>query len=133
MKYCGNILHYLRERKQAMVKISTSLGTITLSSEFFANLVGYHASSCYGVKGMVTSGAVQGLQSLFLGNFPEKGVRVYENNGMLDIELHIKVVYGVNISAIVESIANKVKYAVESTTGLIVRKVDVCVDEMAAE
>jgi len=117
-----------------MVKISTPLGAVTLSEEFFANLVGYHASSCYGVKSMVTSGAVQGLQSILFGsNFPEKGVRVRENGGKLDIELHIRVVYGVNISAIVESIAHKVKYAVESTTGLVVRKVDVCVDEMAAE
>ena len=117
-----------------MVKMPTPLGTVTLSSEFFANLVGHHASSCYGVKGMVTHGALQGLQSIFAGNnFPEKGVRVRENGGKLDIELHIKVLYGVNISAIVASIANKVKYAVETTTGLAVRKVDVCVDEMVAE
>ncbi len=117
-----------------MVKIPTSLGNVTLSSEFFSNLVGYYASGCYGVKGMVTSGAVQGLESLVSGvNFHKKGVRVCETGGKLDIELHIKVVYGVNISAIVESIAHKVKYAVESCTGLSVRKVDVCVDEMAAE
>ena len=117
-----------------MVKIATSLGTITISSDYFANLVGYHAKNCYGVMGMATSGAVQGIRSFLFGkNFPEKGVRVFEREGNLEIEIHIKVIYGVNISAIVESIANKVKYVVEDATGLTVNAVNVCVDEMAAE
>ncbi|MEG2083605.1 MAG: Asp23/Gls24 family envelope stress response protein, partial [Oscillospiraceae bacterium] len=80
------------------------------------------------------SGAVEGLRTLMFGqNFPEKGVRVSEKEGKLVIELHIKIVYGVNIAAIVESIANKVKYAVEQSSGLIVRSVDVYVDEMVAD
>lgn len=117
-----------------MVKIATSLGTITISSEYFANLVGHHVSRSYGVKGMANSGAAQGIRSfLFRNNFPEKGVRVYERNGNLDIELHIKVVYGVNIATIVENIASKVKYVVEQATGLHVNAVNVYVDEMAAE
>lgn len=117
-----------------MVKIATPLGTITISSEYFANLVGHHVASSYGVKGMANSDTVQGIRSfLFKNNFPEKGVRVYERGGNLDIELHIKVVYGVNIAAIVDSIANKVKYVVEQATGLRVNAVNVYVDEMAAE
>ncbi len=117
-----------------MVKIATPLGSITISSDYFATLVGSHASSCYGVVGMATSGAVQGIRSFLFGhNFPEKGVRVFEKNGNLDIEIHIKVIYGVNIAAIVESIASKVKYVVEQSTGLTVNAVNVFVDEMAAE
>ena len=117
-----------------MVKIATELGTVILSPEFFANLVGTAASQCYGVKGMATSGPVEGIRSLLFGkNFPEKGVRVSETGGKLNIELHIKVVYGVNITAIVESIANKVKYAVEQSSGLSVTTVNVFVDELVAE
>lgn len=117
-----------------MIKIATELGNVTLTPEYFANLVGITAASCYGVKGMATSGAAEGLRSLVLGqNFPDKGVRVSEQNGELAIELHIKIVFGVNIAAIVDSIANKVKYAVEQSSGLNVSKVDVYVDEMVAE
>ncbi|MEG1016580.1 MAG: Asp23/Gls24 family envelope stress response protein [Oscillospiraceae bacterium] len=117
-----------------MVKIATSLGTVTLSTEYFANLVGSIASGCYGVKGMATSGPVQGLKTLIFGqNFPEKGVRVYEREKKLEIELHIMVVYGVNIAAIVDSIANKVRYTVECATGLKVCSVNVFVDEMVSE
>ena len=45
-------------------------------------------------------------------------------------ELHIKMTYGVNIAAIVRSITHKVKYAVEDATGLQVRRIDVCVDDI---
>ncbi len=117
-----------------MIKIATELGNVTLTPEYFANLVGITAASCYGVKGMATSGAAEGLRSLVSRrDFPDKGVRVSEQNGELAIELHIKIVFGVNIAAIVESIANKVKYAVEQSSGLGVSKVDVYVDEMVAE
>lgn len=117
-----------------MVKIANSLGSITISSEYFANLVGHSASSCYGVIGMVNRNAVEGIRAFIFGqNFPEKGVRVVEKNRSLEIEIHIKVIYGVNIAAIVESIAHKVKYVVEQATGLGVSVVNVYVDEMAAE
>lgn len=117
-----------------MVKIANPLGTVIISSEYFANLVAFHASSCYGVTGMATSNAVEGIRSLLFGNnFPEKGVRVHEKDGNLRIEIHIKVVYGINISAIVESISHKVKYGVEQATGLKVTTVDIYVDELSAE
>ena len=51
-------------------------------------------------------------------------------SGGLVIDLHIAVTYGVNISAIVKSIVNKVRYTVEEATGLQVAKVNVFVDDM---
>jgi len=40
------------------------------------------------------------------------------------------VTYGVNIGTIVDSITNKVRYTVEQSTGLGVKKVNVFVDGM---
>ena len=51
-------------------------------------------------------------------------------NEDLIIELHISVSYGVNISAIVESIVNKVRYTVEEATDLKVSKVNVHIDAL---
>ncbi len=117
-----------------MVKITNSYGVITLSEEYFANLVGSVATACYGVSGMATSGPIDGIKTLFAGrDLQDKGVRVREKNGRLEIELHIKVAFGINITAIVKSITNRVRYTVEQATGLSVARVDVCVDEMAAE
>ncbi len=115
-----------------MIKIENHLGVIEISHEFFANLIGYVASSCFGVSGMATSGAVDGLKQLISPRRTmDKGVRVRAIGDQLIIDLHIIVSFGVNISAIVKSIVNKVKYSVEDATGLTVAKVNVYVDQMS--
>jgi uncharacterized alkaline shock family protein YloU len=57
-----------------------------------------------------------------------QGVMVKSVNGSLVIDIHIAVSYGVNINAITDSIDHKVRYTVESATGLKVSKVNVHVD-----
>jgi len=117
-----------------MVKLENHLGSIEISDQYFANLVGNATQSCYGVAQMVGHGAVQGLRGLFSKkNYPTKGVRVRGNTDSLLIDLHIMVIYGMNISAIVKSIVNKVRYTVEEATGLSVKKVNVFVDGMKSE
>ena len=117
-----------------MVKISKPLGSVILSSEYFANLVGNITTTCFGVIGMSNSSPIEGIRSLLFGsNFPEKGVVVFERNSRLVIELHIRVVYGMNISEVTKSITHKVKYNVEEVTGLSVGSINVFVDEMEAE
>lgn len=118
-----------------MIRIETALGTIEISQEYFANLVGSAVSSCYGVSGMVKSGTVQGVRGMLFNKreFPDDGVRVHSENGKLVVDLHIKVIYGMNIAAIAKSIVNKVHYTVESATGLTVKKVNVFVDGMKSE
>ena len=117
-----------------MIQIVNPLGTIEISQEYFAYLVGHAATSCYGVSGMVKSGTKQGLRSVFYRrSFADDGIRVRSENDQLIVDLHISVIYGMNISAIAKSIVNKVRYTVEEATGLTVKKVNVFVDGMNAE
>lgn len=117
-----------------MVKIENHLGTIEISQEYFSYLIGNAASSCYGVAGMVKSGAKQGLRALISRrNFADEGIHVRSEGDKLIVDLHITVIYGMNISAIAKSIVNKVRYTVEQATGLEVRKVNVFVDGMKTE
>mgnify|MGYP000856870947 FL=1 len=117
-----------------MIQMENHLGTIQISQEYFAYLVGNAASSCYGVAGMMKSGARQGLRSLISRRtYADEGVRVRSQRNKLIIDLHIRVIYGMNISAIAKSIVNKVRYTVEQATGLEVQKVNVFVDGMKAE
>ena len=114
-----------------MIRIENHLGYIEISQEYFAYLVGNAVSSCYGVAGMVKSGTRQGLRSVFTKrSFADEGVRVRSENDKLVVDLHICVIYGMNISAIAKSIVNKVRYTVEEATGLSVKKVNVYVDGM---
>lgn len=117
-----------------MVQIENHLGTIEISQEYFSYLIGNAASSCYGVAGMVKSGAKQGLRSLLSRrNYIDEGIRVRSEGDKLIVDLHIMVIYGMNISAIAKSIVNKVRYTVEQATGLEVRKVNVFVDGLKTE
>ena len=117
-----------------MIRIENHMGTIEISEEYFANLIGNAASSCYGVAGMVKSGARQGLRSFFTRRtYADQGVRVRSEGGRLVVELHIAVIYGMNITAIAKSIEHKVRFTVEQATGLVVKSVHVCVDGMKAD
>ncbi len=114
-----------------MIQFSTTLGKVKITSAYLSGLVSMAAKSCYGVCGMVTSTPSDNLRSLILGSHsPDKGVRVTEEDGKLCIELHIKVTYGLNISAIVRSITHKVKYVTEDATSLKVKRVNVYIDDI---
>ena len=116
-----------------MIGFENTLGSVEISQEYFANLIGRAASECFGVSGMVGS-TYQGLKSRLGGReTPDKGVRVRTEDGRLVVDIHISVTYGVNISAIVKSIVHKVRYTVEEATGFAVAKVNVYVDSMKAQ
>ncbi len=115
-----------------MIRLENHLGIIEISQGYFSKLIGNAVSSCFGVAGMANSNARQGLRSFIKKqqNFPDQGVLVHKDGDGLNVDLHIIVTYGLNISAIVKSIINKVRYTVEDVTGLKVHKVNVFVDEM---
>ena len=117
-----------------MITLQAPLGTISMTADYFAELVSEAARSCYGVAGMATGGRTDDLKALVFGNdLPDKGVRVTQSGGRLTIELHIKVGYGLNIATIVQSITHKVKHEVENATGLCVQRIEVSVDDIVAD
>ena len=116
-----------------MIRMENPLGQIQFSQTYFAELVSHAAQGCFGVVGMVATGASQGIRTMTGANVPDKGVHVRIEDGALRVELHIEIAYGVNISAVVRSIISEVRYAVEQATGLKVSRVDVFVYAMRRE
>ncbi len=114
-----------------MIKTENHLGYISFSGKYLKTLIRKTAESCFGVAGMNPYGAKQGLKSV-VGRLQndESGVILHKCGNKLVIELHISVVYGVNIAVISDSITNKVRYAVEDEAGVPVERVDVYVDGM---
>ena len=96
-----------------MIKLENPNGFIEVTNNYFANLVGRAAQSCFGVTGMVNSNAYQSIKSV---------LKIKSAKENID--------HGVNISAIVESIVNKVRYTVEEATDLKVSKVNVHIDAL---
>lgn len=116
-----------------MICFENPNGYIEISHEYFSNLIGYAASSCYGVAGMAANGKVQNLTQRFSHDKLDRGVKVRRVGSKLFIDLHIMITYGVNITVIVKSIIKKVRYVVEEATGLRVDCVNVYVDGMKSE
>ena len=115
-----------------MITIETSRGKIYITNGYFAKLIGDAASSCYGVAGMVSKGS-QRVTELFSRKAPpEKGIRVRGNAKSIKVDLHITVIYGLNINAIAKSIVHKVTYVVEEATGIKVDNVLVHIDGLKA-
>ena len=125
-------INFLLKRRLLMINLENHLGTISISDNYFANLVGNAASSCFGVVSMSDLSLTGGIISRVRKDEPiNRGVRIRTVDGRLVIDMHIIVSYGVNISAIVKSIIHKVRYTVEEATGLDVAKVNVYVDKIA--
>jgi len=108
-----------------MVGYSNKLGNIQYSEEVLAKIVGLSTMECYGVVGMVSKNATEGLWELMRIENLAKGVKLNFNEDKLVIELFVMVEYGTKISVIANNIIQKVRYSVENFTGLNVSSVTV--------
>ena len=116
-----------------MVSLQNHVGKITISPEYFSELIGNTVTKCFGVISMNVSGVRETLAAAFpFGKKQDhdRGVRVRFVKDRLLIDLHISLMYGVNMNAVVRSIINKVGYTVEQSTGIGVEKVNVFVDSI---
>lgn len=104
-------------------KLINSLGSINFSEEVLANIAGVSTMECYGVVGMASRRATDGLVELLKRENLSKGVKVTCENDELIVELFIIVEYGTRISVIADNIIQKVKYTLENFTGLRVNKI----------
>lgn len=118
-----------------MIKYENPNGYIEITNNYFAKLVGNAAQSCFGVTRMVNANPVQSIRSAIKSRVEgvdldtsNQGVTIKSVNGALVVDLSIAVSYGVNINAIADSIVNKVRYTIESTTDLKVSEVNVHVE-----
>ena len=99
-----------------MIGYSNNLGNIHYSEEVLAKIVGLSTMECYGVVGMVSKNASEGLWELMRIENLSKGVKLnFTEDDKLNIELFV----------IANNIIQKVRYSVESFTGLKVSQVTV--------
>ena len=88
-----------------MIMYYNTMGRVSLTNDYFAELVSEIAKNCYGVAGMAPGSRSDSLKSLILGkDFREKGVKVH-----------------------------RVRNEVETCTGLKVARVNVHVDGMIGD
>ena len=113
--------------------INNEKGSIEITNDVFTVIAGDAATKCFGVRGMADRNMKDGIVSLLKRENMSKGVKVAFDEGHINIEVHIIVDHGVNITAICDSIINEVRYNVERLTNVAVGNVDVRVDSIMTE
>lgn len=115
-----------------MILIHNHLGEINISKQFFSQLIGGTLTNCFGVADTNACTPKQSLrESLPFSRkkkYIDKGVAVRTVKGKLQVDLHITVLYGVNIASAVRSIQHKIAYVMEDETDIEVENVNVFID-----
>lgn len=106
-------------------KLTNKFGNIIIDDSVIATLSGIAAMECYGLVGMATSSATEGLVELLKREHLTKGVRVTSEENRVVIELFIIVQFGISISVVSSNIIERVKYTIENTTGLTVERINI--------
>jgi len=105
-----------------------SLGKIDIAAEVISAIAGQSTLQSNGVVDMAARKIQEGLGNLIGKQSPGKGVEVLTiGEGTVRINLYIIIQYGMKVSGVSQEIMEKVKLAVESTTGLLVERVNVFV------
>lgn len=108
--------------------VQTGFGKIVLEDDVIASIAGYATLENYGIVGMASKNASDGLWQLIGRDNIRKGVRVTTTEDQLVIDLFVMVQYGVSINAVAENIIHNVGYRIQDTTGLMVTAVNVHVE-----
>ena len=119
---------------EVFMKIKNELGYIEIMPDVISGIAGYAASSCFGVKGMTSRSVADGVASLLRRENMNRGVKITEAvDGGINIDLHIAVDHGINISTVCRSIISEVRYHVEQLTGIDVKNIDIYVESIKAD
>ncbi len=110
------------------IEFKNEQGNISISSKFISEIAANVAESCYGVVGMASRNTADGFVRLLKGDSKGRGIKITSDNNKAVVELHIIVEFGVNINSICKSIANRVRYTLETVAGVPVRSVNIRVE-----
>lgn len=105
--------------------LASPLGRITISHDAVAHIVGRVAAEAYGVVGMASR------KRLLTRDRLRHGVTVRGSGEQgVTIELSVVVEYGLNLAEVASTLRNRVQYEVERLTGLVVKDVEVRIQDV---
>ncbi|MGI6199716.1 MAG: Asp23/Gls24 family envelope stress response protein [Christensenellales bacterium] len=109
-------------------KLVNDLGAITISDQVLGTLAGAFAVECYGVVGMASKKASDGIVELLGRDNLSRGVKIAVQDNRMVVDLFIIVQYGTSMAAVAQNIIDTVKYNLEQTTGMTVTEVNVTIE-----
>lgn len=108
------------------MQMDRSFGKIDVSNEVIAAIAGGAAANCYGLVGLTSRKRMKdGFSELLGKDHLSRGVVVSNNDGNVEVDLHVIVRYGVQISEVAYNAQMEVKRALKEMIGLDVSGVNV--------
>ena len=108
--------------------INREKGSIIIENNVLASIAGMSAMESYGIVGMASKNATDGLLELLRFENISKGIKVITDDDKLVIELHVVLEYGVRISTVGQNIIDNVKFRIKELTNLEPDQVSVIVE-----
>lgn len=110
------------------VKIKTSSGTIEISNEVIATVVGGAANDVFGVVGMASKNQIKdNINEILRKENFSRGVVVRQEENGIAVDVYTIVSYGTKISEVSRNVQEKVKYNLETMLGVVANSVNVFV------
>ena len=110
------------------LEITNDYGSIDISNEVIASVVGSKAVECYGIVGMASKQQVKdGIAEILGHENYSKGIIVKDNNGVINVDMYIIVSYGTKISEVASNLQSTVKYTLEKTLKVKVNSINIFV------
>lgn len=116
-----------------MIRLENHVGQIHINDNFLVQLVAHTVMNCFGVAGISDKpSAFQKVANRIQRKKSAGDIKVKYQKDQIYVQLHIFASYGVNLTEIVNSIVNKVRFTLEEITGCTVANVSVYIDAMKA-
>ena len=113
-----------------MEEEAVDVGSVHIANDVVEIIAGMAAADVAGVAGM-SGGLVGGITELLGKRNLSKGVKVDVADGVATLDLHVAVAFGYRIPDVANEVQHRVKQAVETMTGLVVRQVHIHVQGVA--
>lgn len=99
---------------------SNKFGKISISEDAMQTVASHAAQECYGVVDLVSRRFSDNFSQIF-----GKGAIVQTVDNLIYVELFVILKVGINIEAVKKSLADAVKFSLETFTGMRVKRVHV--------
>lgn len=107
---------------------STEYGSIEISLDAIANLVGGTINECYGIIGMASQKLLKdGWAELLKKDYYSRGVIVRQDDNSLVLDIYVIAMQGIKLSEVMVAAQQRVKYVLENTLEAKVEAVNIYV------
>lgn len=107
-----------------MKQLENSLGSIFISHRALASIASQSALESYGIVGLAAKNLAEGISQALVKD-PVLGVDINLEDTAVIIDLYVIIEYGTRIKSVAANVSELIKYQIENTIGLTVKKVNI--------